>query len=160
MEIPPEQQKLVKSIFIWWVVHCVFYISNFVLAFVGMITIIAIGQNPSVNGTFFANFGLALALVLLFLPASLFCLYLPLYRAFRSDSSMNFMCFFFVCVFQFGIYLCHGFGIPGGCGMILCELVLPYIRIYHPNNPPNVTNNYCHIFKRILNFLWHPFYSS
>ncbi|KAI6657943.1 Secretory carrier-associated membrane protein 1-like isoform X2 [Oopsacas minuta] len=118
VDIPPEQQRLVRGVLIWWIVHCVLYIINFLLSFIGMVAIIAVGNSDN-SGTFFANFGLALGLLVLFLPASLFCLYLPLYRAFRNDSSMNFMCFFFVCVFQFGIYICHAFGIPGGCGFIL-----------------------------------------
>merc|ERR1712076_219446 len=56
---------------------------------------------------------MALALVYLFLftPAAFVCWYRPAYKAFRDDSSMNFMIFFFVFFGQFLVSILYALGI-------------------------------------------------
>ncbi|XP_035232430.1 secretory carrier-associated membrane protein 5-like [Stegodyphus dumicola] len=66
-------------------------------------------------------FGFALLAFLLFTPLSFVCWFRPLYKAFRSDSSFNFMVFFFIFFFQFILSLIYAIGIPdfGSCGFIV-----------------------------------------
>lgn len=61
----------------------------------------------------FTTFGLSILYALLFTPFSFLCWYRPAYKAFRSDSSFNFMVFFFVFFFQFVVTVIQTIGIPG-----------------------------------------------
>ncbi|CAG2066684.1 unnamed protein product, partial [Timema podura] len=61
----------------------------------------------------FTTFGLAILYLILFTPFSFLCWYRPAYKAFRSDSSFNFMVFFFVFFFQFMVTVIQTIGIPG-----------------------------------------------
>lgn len=69
----------------------------------------------------FGMFGLALFFCFLFTPASFLCWYRPAYKAFKSDSSVNFMLFFFVFFFQMIITIFQTIGLPGTgtCGFIV-----------------------------------------
>lgn len=68
----------------------------------------------------FETFGLAILYAFLFTPISFLCWYRPAYKAFRNDSSFNFMVFFFVFFFQMIVAIVQALGIPGGgsCGFI------------------------------------------
>ncbi|XP_061682226.1 secretory carrier-associated membrane protein 3 [Syngnathoides biaculeatus] len=57
--------------------------------------------------------GLAILWALLFTPCSFVCWYRPAYKAFRSDSSVNFFFFFFVFFAQVVVYVIMTIGIPG-----------------------------------------------
>lgn len=56
----------------------------------------------------------------MFTPASFLCWYRPAYKAFRTDSSFNFMVFFFVFFFQMIMLIVQTIGINGSgyCGFI------------------------------------------
>lgn len=60
----------------------------------------------------FTVFGLGLIYGFIFTPFSFLCWFRPAYKAFRSDSSFNFMVFFFIFFFQFVITLVQFIGMP------------------------------------------------
>merc|ERR1719427_1214333 len=65
-------------------------------------------------------FGLGLVYGFFFIPLSFLCWFRPAYKAFRNDSSFNFMLFFFVFFCQFLFSCIMALGIPGsgGAGVI------------------------------------------
>ncbi|KAF3425886.1 hypothetical protein E2986_01398 [Frieseomelitta varia] len=69
----------------------------------------------------FSTFGLGILYLILFTPFSFLCWFRPAYKAFKNDSSFNFMVFFFVFFFQLIVTGIQAIGIPGSgtCGIIL-----------------------------------------
>ncbi|KAK2496012.1 hypothetical protein MC885_013722, partial [Smutsia gigantea] len=67
-----------------------------------------------------ANFGLALVWLLLFSPCGYVCWFRPAYKAFRADSSFNFMAFFFIFGAQFVLTVIQAVGLSGwgACGWL------------------------------------------
>ncbi|XP_012274812.1 secretory carrier-associated membrane protein 5 [Orussus abietinus] len=109
IEIPPDFQKIVRQLYYLWMFHgCVL-----VLNIVGGFALILTGEN-------YSTFGLGILYLLLFTPFSFLCWFRPAYKAFRSDSSFNFMVFFFVFFFQLIVTIIQAIGIPGSgtCGII------------------------------------------
>ncbi|XP_022253898.1 secretory carrier-associated membrane protein 1-like isoform X2 [Limulus polyphemus] len=109
VEIPIEFQKTVRTVYYLWMFYFCVLCLNVIGAFAMFITV--------GGGT---TFGFALLALVLFTPLSFLCWFRPLYKAFRSDSSFNFMVFFFVFFFQTIIAILYAIGIPGigGCGFI------------------------------------------
>lgn len=70
------------------------------------------------RGQYLTTMGVAILYLVCFMPGSLFCWFIPVYHAYRRDSSMAFMWFFFVMLFQILSYLLNAIGIPnlGACG--------------------------------------------
>ncbi|XP_005184949.1 secretory carrier-associated membrane protein 1-like [Musca domestica] len=110
LEIPPEFQRLVKHLYYTWM----FYTLTMCVNIIGGLAIL-------LHTGDFTNFGLSIFYTLLFTPASYICWFRPAYKAFRNDSSFNFMVFFFVYFFQtlFSVFQAIGFPKSGYCGFIV-----------------------------------------
>ncbi|XP_046300224.1 secretory carrier-associated membrane protein 4 isoform X1 [Marmota monax] len=108
-EIPAEHQVLVKRIFRLWMFYCATLVVNLVACLAWWI-----------GGGAGANFGLALVWLLLFSPCSYVCWFRPAYKAFRADSSFNFMAFFFLFGAQFVLTVLQAVGFSGwgACGWL------------------------------------------
>uniref|UniRef100_F6U6S9 Secretory carrier-associated membrane protein n=1 Tax=Equus caballus TaxID=9796 RepID=F6U6S9_HORSE len=108
-EIPIEHQLLVKRIFRLWLFYCATLGVNLIACLAWWI-----------GGGSGANFGLALVWLLLFSPCSYVCWFRPAYKAFRADSSFNFMAFFFIFGAQFVLTVIQAVGFSGwgACGWL------------------------------------------
>ncbi|KAK8394566.1 hypothetical protein O3P69_006609 [Scylla paramamosain] len=101
VDIPLEFQKIVRMLYYLWMFHVLMLMLN-ILGGLGMFIALADG----------ATFGLAIVYFALFTPFSYVCWFRPIYKAFRSDSSFNFMVFFFVFSFQLIVSIINAIGIP------------------------------------------------
>ncbi|XP_023242098.1 secretory carrier-associated membrane protein 1-like isoform X3 [Centruroides sculpturatus] len=110
VDIPLEFQKIVRSIYYLWI----FYVGVLLLNVLGTMAILFVDGDAT-------TFGFSLLAIFLFTPLSFVCWFRPLYKAFRSDSSFNFMVFFFVFFFQFILAVIYAIGFPkvGSCGYII-----------------------------------------
>ncbi|XP_019866362.1 secretory carrier-associated membrane protein 1 isoform X2 [Aethina tumida] len=98
VDIPLEFQKIVRHLYYLWIFHGALMLLNIV------------------GGMLMSNFtiiGLGILYTLLFTPFSYLCWFRPAYKAFRSDSSFNFMVFFFIFFFQFVITVFQAIGFSG-----------------------------------------------
>uniref|UniRef100_A0A8C8JE61 Secretory carrier-associated membrane protein n=1 Tax=Oncorhynchus tshawytscha TaxID=74940 RepID=A0A8C8JE61_ONCTS len=84
-EIPAPHRQLVRRVYNLWMLYSVTLCVNVVSCIAWW-----------AGGGSAANFGLSLLWLLLFSPCSYTCWFRPLYKAFRADSSFNFMAFFFI----------------------------------------------------------------
>ncbi|XP_015907033.1 secretory carrier-associated membrane protein 5 isoform X2 [Parasteatoda tepidariorum] len=111
VDIPLEFQKLVKTMYYLWMYYACVLCLNMLAA----LALLIAGAGSA------TLFGFALLAFLLFTPLSFVCWFRPLYKAFRSDSSFNFMVFFFIFFFQFILSLVYAIGIEdfGSCGFII-----------------------------------------
>ncbi|XP_008835355.1 secretory carrier-associated membrane protein 4 isoform X2 [Nannospalax galili] len=109
-EIPIEHQVLVKRIYLLWMFYCITLGVNLVACLAWWIA-----------GGSGANFGLAFLWLLLFTPCGYMCWFRPAYKAFRADSSFNFMAFFFICGAQFILAVIQAIGFSGWgvCGWLV-----------------------------------------
>ncbi|XP_046639643.1 secretory carrier-associated membrane protein 2-like [Daphnia pulicaria] len=109
VEIPLEFQKIVRMLYYIWMLHTLMYLLN-VLGCLALF--IQVGSG--------AMFGLSILYCILFTPASYLCWFRPVYKAFRSDSSFNFMVFFVIYFGQLIATVIQAIGIPnlGTCGFI------------------------------------------
>jgi len=109
VEIPPEFQRLVRLGYYLWLIYVVVL---FVNVWGSMAYFVA-----SKDGV---QFGVSILQFLLFTPCSFVLWFRPMYKGFRSDSSMNFMVFFFVVFLQliFVTVQALGFTNFGTCGWI------------------------------------------
>jgi len=110
VDIPVEFQEMVKRLYHLWLFHAVLLLANL---FGGTCFLFGGLDNGSM-------FGLSLVYTFFFIPLSFLCWFRPAYKAFRSDSSFNFMVFFFIFFCQFCFSVVMALGIPGtgGSGII------------------------------------------
>merc|ERR1712179_156124 len=110
VDIPVEFQEMVKRLYYLWLFHAALLIGNL---FGGTCFLFGGLDNGSM-------FGLSLVYTFFFIPLSFLCWFRPAYKAFRSDSSFNFMVFFFIFFCQFCFSVVMALGIPGtgGSGLI------------------------------------------
>ncbi|XP_053156746.1 secretory carrier-associated membrane protein 4 [Hemicordylus capensis] len=106
-EIPIEHQMLVRRIYHLWIFYSITLGVNLIACLAWWI-----------GGGSGVNFGLALLWLLFFSPCSYVCWFRPVYKAFRSDSSFNFMAFFFIFGVQFILTIIQAVGVGnwGACG--------------------------------------------
>ncbi|XP_050693658.1 secretory carrier-associated membrane protein 2-like isoform X2 [Eriocheir sinensis] len=109
VDIPLEFQKIVRMLYYLWMFHVLMLMLN-ILG--GLSMFIALSDG--------ATFGLAIVYFFIFTPFSYVCWFRPVYKAFRSDSSFNFMVFFFVFFCQLVVSIINAIGIPstGSCGWV------------------------------------------
>ena len=109
VEIHTDFQKIVRQLYYLWMFHGCVLLLNVIGGFVLMLC----DQD-------FSAFGLGILYLILFTPFSFMCWFRPAYRAFKNDSSFNFMVFFFVFFFQLIVTGIQAIGIPGAgtCGII------------------------------------------
>jgi secretory carrier-associated membrane protein len=114
-EIPVEFQKWVRVLFYLWMFHTFTLGFNIVAA---LVVFISLGQG--------VTFAFSLFYFALFTPLSYICWFRPAYKGFRTDSSINFMLFFFIFFFQIIVNVIEsiGFKESGFCGIILLISVM------------------------------------
>ncbi|XP_065910489.1 secretory carrier-associated membrane protein 1-like [Dysidea avara] len=112
-EIPPSQRLIVRALLGLWIYTISLLTYNLIVAIAG-----AIAAGTKHDDSYLTTMGFAIAYFILFIPGSMVCWYIPVYRAYRSDSSLAYMWFFFVFCFQIISYAfnCIGFPKTGGCG--------------------------------------------
>lgn len=110
VDIPLEFQKVVRMLYYLWMFHSAVLMMNVI----GGLALLFHSKQ-------FSTFGLSVLYLILFTPFSFICWYRPAYKAFRSDSSFNFMVFFFVFFFQFLVSIIQSIGIEGAgtCGFLV-----------------------------------------
>ncbi|XP_032417630.1 secretory carrier-associated membrane protein 5-like [Xiphophorus hellerii] len=108
-EIPEQHRSMCKKMYNLWILNSATLAVNFIGCFAWMF-----------GGGGVTNFGLSLIWLLMFTPCSYVCWFRPIYKAFKTDSSFNFMLFFFVFMAQVGISIIQSIGIPGWgvCGWL------------------------------------------
>ncbi|KAJ8274154.1 hypothetical protein COCON_G00087790 [Conger conger] len=109
-EIPPQHHQLIRRVYNLWILYSVTLCVNVVSCIAWW-----------AGGGSGVNFGLSLLWLILFSPCSYACWFRPLYKAFRADSSFNFMSFFFVFFLQCVLAVIQAVGISGwgACGWIV-----------------------------------------
>ncbi|XP_074596999.1 secretory carrier membrane protein [Brevipalpus obovatus] len=109
VEIPVEFQKMVRHAYYLWM----FYVVVLILNSLGGIAIFIEDDSSEI-------FISSIMALLFFTPLSFVCWFRPLYKAFRNDSSFNFMVFFFVFFCQCVLSVFWAVGIPtsASCGLI------------------------------------------
>lgn len=107
VEIRPEFQLIVRHLYYLWLLHG------------GLLLINIIGTLLLWFATDeFLHFFLAIFNTIVLMTLSFLCWYRTAYKAFRSDSSINFMVFFLAFFFQFVICVIQAIGFDGYCGFI------------------------------------------
>uniref|UniRef100_A0A3Q3KCN5 Secretory carrier-associated membrane protein n=1 Tax=Monopterus albus TaxID=43700 RepID=A0A3Q3KCN5_MONAL len=101
-EIPAPHQQLVRRVYKLWMM----YSGTLCINVIACIAWWAGGGSAT-------NFGFSLLWLILFSPCGYVCWFRPLYKAFRADSSFNFMAFFFIFFLQCVLALIQTIGISG-----------------------------------------------
>lgn len=113
LDIPQEFQRTVRFGYYLWIFGAVTLFLNFI----GSMVVMGVGS----------IFG-ALFIFLICTPLSYICWFRPLYKAFKSDSSFNFMIFFFVifCNGVIGVIWAVGSPWTASCGFITASEAISY----------------------------------
>ncbi|XP_076853427.1 secretory carrier-associated membrane protein 5 [Brachyhypopomus gauderio] len=108
-EIPDQHRTFCRRLYHLWILYSATLAANFIGCLAWMF-----------GGGGVTNFGLSIIWLVLFTPCSYVCWFRPIYKAFRTDSSFNFMAFFFVFMAQVVITIIQAIGIPGWgvCGWL------------------------------------------
>jgi hypothetical protein len=111
-DIPIDCRWMAKMGYALWLAYCVVLFFNLA----GTLSYFVVG-NSSVEGPLF---GASILLLLIMPPLSFFSWHRPLYKALRSDSSINYILFFVLFTAQCIIILiqCLGIDYLGSCGWI------------------------------------------
>jgi hypothetical protein len=104
-------QTLVQNLYYLWIAHTSLLLVNLLI---GTLYLFVGGDNGE-------TFGLSLICFVLYTPLSFVCWFRAAYKAFKDDSSLKFMLFFFVFSVQLlvSIFYALGIGKTGSCGLIL-----------------------------------------
>merc|ERR1712226_1127628 len=110
VDIPVEFQQIVKYVYYLWIGHTALRFYN---VLIGLLYLF-------VGGDFGGTFIWAVVMFVAFTPLSYLAWFRPVYKAFRDDSSISFMSFFFVFFFQMLVSILRmlGWG-SGSSGLIL-----------------------------------------
>ncbi|XP_032819061.1 secretory carrier-associated membrane protein 5B-like [Petromyzon marinus] len=108
-DIPEPHRLSVKRLYYLWIMHGITLVVNLIGCLAWLI-----------GGGSAVNFGLAILWLILFTPCSYVCWFRAVYKGFRSDSSFNYMLFFFTFSGQVVLNIIQAVGIPGWgvCGWI------------------------------------------
>ncbi|KAK6317754.1 hypothetical protein J4Q44_G00110450 [Coregonus suidteri] len=108
-EIPDVHRSMCKKLYYLWI----FNSATLAVNLIGCLAWMCGGGGAT-------NFGMAILWLILFTPCSYVCWFRPIYKAFKTDSSFNFMAFFFVFMAQVVISIIQCIGIPGWgvCGWL------------------------------------------
>ncbi|XP_059916467.1 secretory carrier-associated membrane protein 5 [Gadus macrocephalus] len=108
-EIPDQHRTMCKRLYYLWILNS----ATLAVNLIGCLAWMCGGGGAT-------NFGMAILWLILFTPCSYVCWFRPIYKAFKTDSSFNFMAFFFVFMAQVVISIIQTVGIPGWgvCGWL------------------------------------------
>uniref|UniRef100_A0A8C8CVG0 Secretory carrier-associated membrane protein n=1 Tax=Oncorhynchus tshawytscha TaxID=74940 RepID=A0A8C8CVG0_ONCTS len=95
-EIPDVHRSMCKKLYYLWI----FNSATLAVNLIGCLAWMCGGGGAT-------NFGMAILWLILFTPCSYVCWFRPIYKAFKTDSSFNFMAFFFVFMAQVVISIIH-----------------------------------------------------
>lgn len=111
VDIPVEFQETVKRLYYLWLLHAGLLLANLF----GALCFLFGGLDDG------SLIGLSLVWSVFFIPLSFLCWFRPAYKAFKNDSSFNFMLFFLIFFGQFCFSVLMALGIKqmGGCGLIV-----------------------------------------
>ncbi|CAI2728677.1 unnamed protein product [Schistosoma spindalis] len=111
-EIVPEYKRVVKFGYYLWLSYACLLLVNLFTAMVYFA-----GTSNYYGGSLF---GVAILVFIICVPSSYVCWFRPLYKAFRSNSSVNFFIFFIVFGVQVLVMIIQSIGIInwGSCGWI------------------------------------------
>lgn len=115
LEIPAEHRAMVRTGYYLWIAQTILLLVNVIgtATYFGVVS----GSDAVTSGTVF---GVSLLILVVVVPCSYLCWFRPLYKAFKSDSSLNFCLFFLLMSVQVCILIvqCLGINYLGSSGWI------------------------------------------
>ncbi|CDW53489.1 secretory carrier associated membrane protein 2 [Trichuris trichiura] len=107
VEIPQQYQKIVRMGFNLWCIYVLVCFANIIGSLAYFVT-----------GGSAVQFGLSIIQICVLTPCAFVLWYRPLYKAFKNDSSVNFMIYFFVSFVQLIVVAVQVLGLAYNCGWI------------------------------------------